>query len=137
MEPESLQSSYLTTKNHGLHKLPLCKACQKLNLRSMCAPEGFLYLEDVWTLLKTQRKCRFCAFVAQTIRGTRTSSLRNQLVARDLVCGYKYPMYLTLANRSLNVNLGEYASLGLNINLGRYASLADFELYCDPGMKTN
>lgn len=91
----------------------------------MCAPEGCLYLKNLWSLLKTQRRCRFCAFVAQTIRGTRASSLKNQLVGPDLPAKYKYPMYLTLANRRLNVNLRGYGSL------------ADFELYCDPGMKGN
>ena len=121
-EPESLQSSYLLTKNHGLHKLSLCRACQKLSVRLMCAPDGCLYLENLWSLLKTQRTCRFCAFIAQTIRGTRASSLRNQLVGRDLGSDRKYTVYLNLANGRLNVNLREHAPV------------ADIELYCDPGM---
>ena len=119
---ESLQS-YLSTKDHGLHKLSLCRECQKLSVRRMCAPEGCLYLKNIWSLLKTQARCRFCAFIAQSIRGTRASSLRSQLVGRDLGFEYKYAVYLNLANGRLNVNLREH---GL---------LADFELYCDPGMK--
>ena len=121
---ESLESSYLSTKDHGLHKLSLCSACQKLSVRRMCAPEGCLYLEDLWSLFKTQRECRFCAFIAQTIRGIRDSSLRSQLVGRDLLFDAKYRVYLNLINGRLNVNLREHALL-----------LADIELYCDPGMK--
>ena len=121
--PISFQSSYLSTKDHGLHKLSLCRACQKLSVRRMCAPEGCLYLKNLWSLLKTQEKCRFCAFIAQSIRGTCVSSLRNQLVRRDFGSDYKYTVYLNLANGRLNVNLGEHCLA------------ADIELYCDPGMK--
>ena len=120
---ESLESSYLSTKDHGLHKLSLCRACQKLSIRRISAPEGCLYLKNIWSLFTTQRKCRFCAFIAQTIRGPRDSNLRNQLVGRDLVFSHRYTVYLVLENGRLSVNLREY---GL---------LADFELYCDPGMK--
>ena len=120
---ESLESSYLSTKDHGLHKLSLCRACQKLSIRRMSAPEGCLYLKNIWILLKTQWKCRFCAFIAQTIPGTSAGSWRSKLAWRDLVPPYKYTVYLNLANGRLHVNLREY---GL---------LADFELYCDPGMK--
>ena len=87
----------------------------------MCAPEGCLYLENLWSLLKTQHECRFCAFIAQTIRGDRASSLRNQLVGH-LGSDRKYTVYLNRVNGRFNVNLREH---------GR---LADFELYCDPGV---
>lgn len=114
---------YLLTKGHGLHNLSLCRTCQKLSVRRMCAPEGCLYLENLWSLLKTQWKCRFCAFIAQTIRGTSTGSWESQLVWRDVVPPYKYTVYLSLANGRLSVNLGEHCRV------------ADIELYCDPGMK--
>lgn len=89
----------------------------------MCAPEGCLYLEDLWSLLNTQWECRFCAFIAQTIRGRWSSSLRSQLVGRDLGLDYKYAVYLNLEKGRLNANLREHALA------------ADIELYCDPGMK--
>ena len=72
--------------------------------------------------LRRNEHVDFDAFIAQTIRGTRASSLRNQLVGRDLGSDRKYTVYLNLANGRLNVNLREYAPV------------ADIELYCNPGM---
>ena len=121
--PKSLQLSCLSTKNHGLHKLSLCRACQRLSVSSMCAPEGCLYHKNLWSLLNTQQECRFCAFLAQTISPTRASCLINFLVNSNSVFDYKYTIYLNLANGRLNVKLG------------RHGVVANIELYCDPSMK--
>jgi len=116
--------SYLLTKDHGLHELGLCRHCNNLEWQNMVQWSEYLLEKNQWDILNTQSRCRFCAFVAHTIRGTNQRSLKNIIGGLDVSPNQKLPLRLTLRDSKLDVTLDVF---------GRSVLLACIELYCEPG----
>ena len=130
--------SYLTTKDHGLHKLGLCRACSKLDWQEMDYWDGYVLMRNHWEILTTRFRCRFCAFVYQSFldvrhtdgsdASTRQSSFMHVMARIDIPRSTKLPLRLTVRGGVLNVRVDIASIPGL---------LASFQLYCDPGTSPN
>jgi hypothetical protein len=99
--------SSLLTKDHGLHALSLCRACRNLDFKSLSATSSRVHLKNCFKLIERSRKCRLCAFIAQTFQGTRDTSAQNQLVAFDIIPESNVPLCLKLNDGQLHITAGE------------------------------
>jgi hypothetical protein len=110
--------SHLATKSHGLHSFNLCKACNDLDLGTLVHQPSHIHLQNCFELVKTSQKCRFCAFIAQTLRSSRTRELRSVLVSYDILPSLNVPMCLRLRDGRLEVTIGERHTVRFEIYSG-------------------
>jgi hypothetical protein len=113
--------SYLSTKDHGLHNLQLCRACNSLSLELITQASAHVHLKNCFELVKTSKRCRLCAFIAQTLLQNQTRSLRSWIYAHDISPHLNWPLCLALRNGCLQITLGE--------SVGK----AELEIFSDSG----
>ena len=125
------QPSYLLSQDHGLYDLGLCRACSQLDWQSFSHWDGYVLKKNVWNILTTRWRCRFCAFIAQTIQGTHQKSFKEIIIDLCSIRSYKTPLLLTLRGNRMDV-------LAVRLVLHDFWSsspdlLGSFDLYCELG----
>ena len=94
------RSSFLT-KDHGLHKLGLCRACNALNFKCLSGTLVQTHLKNCFDLIEQAKICRLCRFIAQNFQKDGDASVRNLLMGLDIVRKSNVPLCFVLSDGQL------------------------------------
>jgi hypothetical protein len=75
-----------------------------------------VHLKNCFELAETEKRCRFCAFIAQNLAKDHQYNIRRRLVAADLMPDMNIPLAMQLEHDMFRVYLG-YSDLAFQFRI--------------------
>ena len=101
-----LARSFRFSKDHRLHTLPLCENCNSLTRERLTQVKAYNLLRNCYDLIGTSKRCRLCAFIAQSLLNREGQSLQTRFIQWDDTISLETPLSLLLKDDYLEVILG-------------------------------
>ena len=113
--------SYRFSRDHRLHTLPLCENCDALTRECLTQAKAYNLLKNCFDLIETSKRCRLCAFIAQTMLYREGQRLRDRISGYGVTADMNWPLSLAMRHGFLEVFLGNSDSCGPMTELREYS----------------